>query len=57
MAVAAAHLEPDGNGWRVSRRLALDERWHGAPAVTRAEGRWVGVLLVNAGEGRIVPLP
>ncbi len=57
MAVAATHLERDGLGWRVSPRIALDERWHGAVVLTRADGRWVGILLVAGAEGRIVPLP
>lgn len=57
MAVAAEHLEVDGTSWRVTGGLALDERWHGAVVLTRAEGAWVGLLLVLAGEGRVVPLP
>jgi paraquat-inducible protein B len=60
MAVAAAHLAPAGGepgGWRVAPALAFDERWHGSVAVARADGRWVGILLVEDGEGRIVPLP
>ncbi len=57
MAVAAEHLVADGPAWRVTGGLALDERWHGAVVLTRAEGGWVGLLLVVAGEGRIVSLP
>lgn len=56
VAVSAAELARDGPDWRVSAQLALDERWHGAVALTRAEGRWVGLVLVSAGEARVVPV-
>ena len=37
--------------------LPLDERWHGAAVVARADGQWVGILLVEEGRGRIASLP
>lgn len=57
MAVAAAHLEREGEGWRVAARLVFDARWHGAAAVARADGAWVGVLLVSEQKGRVAPVP
>jgi len=57
MAVAAAHLEHDAEGWRLAPLLTLDERWHGAAVLAREDGRWVGLLLVADGQGRIADLP
>lgn len=57
MAVAATHLQADGSGWRLADRLAFDERWHGAVAIARSDGAWVGILLVDEGRGRLAPLP
>jgi hypothetical protein len=57
MAVGAADLVREGATWRIAARLPLDERWHGAVALTRAQGRWVGFVLVAAGEARLVPVP
>jgi len=57
VAVSAAHLERDGAGWRVAERLSLDERWNGAAAMARGDGAWLGLLLVEEGGARVVPLP
>lgn len=57
VAVAAAHLARAEDGWRVAPLLSFDERWHGAAALTRKEGAWVGILLVAEGHGQIVALP
>lgn len=57
MAVAAEHLSLDGNAWRLAPRFAFDEGWHGALALARDDGAWVGLLLVEDGQGRITPLP
>jgi hypothetical protein len=56
-AVAAAHLARTEDGWSVAPLLAFDERWHGALALAREDGAWLGILLVTRGEGRIVALP
>ena len=57
MAVAASHLTPGEGGFSVDPALPLDERWHGALALARADGAWVGILLVADGRGRIVSVP
>ncbi len=56
-AVSAAHLARSEDGWSVSPLLAFDEGWHGALALAREDGAWLGILLVARGQGRIVALP
>lgn len=56
-AVAGAHLERGEDGWHVAPHLVFDERWHGAVALARADGAWVGVLLVADQKGRLAPVP
>jgi hypothetical protein len=57
VAVVAAHLTRAEDGWSVAPLLSFDERWHGAAALAREDGAWVGILLVAGGRGRIVALP
>jgi hypothetical protein len=53
MALAAARLQRDGEGWRVDRALVFDRAWHGAAVLARSDGRLVGLLLVVEGRGRL----
>lgn len=55
LALAPTALVADPSGWRVEG-APLDERWHGALALARADGRWVGVLLRTEDDARVVPL-
>jgi hypothetical protein len=57
IAVSAAHLTPADGELALSREVALDERWHGAAVLARADGAWVGVLRVEGGVGRVAPRP
>ncbi len=45
--LAASRLTEDGGKWRIDSALGLDEVWHGAPVVARADGMLVGLLLVE----------
>jgi hypothetical protein len=56
-AVSAAHLAHGEGGWSVAPLLVFDARWHGALALAREDGCWLGILLVEEGRGRIVALP
>lgn len=53
--LAATHLEPDGDTWRLSAELGFGADWHGAPVLERDSRAWIGVLLVDARGARIVP--
>ena len=55
--LAAARLTAAADGWDVDPSVSLDESWHGAAVVGRADGRLVGLLLVNDGTGRVALLP
>jgi hypothetical protein len=54
--VALAGLEV-GEGGEFSGALTLDERWHGAPVVARADGALVGLLIVRDGIATIASVP
>ncbi len=55
--LAAARLEPHGDGWLLDAALSVDESWHGAAVVARADGALVGLLLVEDGSARVAPMP
>ncbi len=54
--LAAARLEPGGDGWLVDPALSVDESWHGAAVVARADGALVGLLLVEDGRARVATM-
>ena len=56
IALSAARLLPDPNGWRVDGALAFDPEWHGACVVARSDGRLVGILLIGDG-GAVIARP
>lgn len=57
--VSAAGLRETGEGlWRVLAELPLTRAWHGAPAVSRVDGRVVGLLIVDEdGDAGIALVP
>jgi hypothetical protein len=57
LALAAQHLRPAGEAWIVSSDVTLEDTWHGAAVLSRADGKLVGFLLVEEGRARIVPWP
>ncbi len=55
--LAAARLTAGEDGWAVDPAVSLDESWHGAAVVGRADGYLVGLLLVDDGTWRVALLP
>ncbi|HMN97072.1 MAG TPA: MlaD family protein [Phycisphaerales bacterium] len=55
--LSPARLSARGAVWFVDRALAIDPRLDGAAVVSRTDGFVVGLLLVEPGESRIVPIP
>ena len=55
--LAEARLEAGDEGWAVDPAVAVDESWHGASVVSRADGYLVGLLLVADGTARVALLP
>jgi len=45
--LAAARLAAEGDGWVVDAAVSVDESWHGACVLSRADGALVGLLLVQ----------
>jgi len=56
IAVSAARLVREEACWRIDAAIAFDEDWHGAAVLSRADGRLVGLLLVEEGSGLIAPV-
>ena len=55
--LAASRLEVAGGGWSVDPAVSVDESWHGAAVVARADGFLLGLLLVEDGEARVALVP
>ncbi len=55
--LAAARLELNGHAWAVDPAIAVDESWHGAAVVARADGALLGLLLVEDDVARVALLP
>jgi hypothetical protein len=55
--LAASRLEVTGGGWSVDPAVSVDESWHGAAVVARADGFLLGLLLVEDGEARVALVP
>ncbi len=51
--LTAARLAPVGDAWRVDPALPVDGTWHGAAVLSRADGRLIGMLLVEKNGARI----
>jgi len=57
LAITATRLVLEEEEWRVDGALSIDEDWHGACVVSRADGALLGVLLVDDDGPRIGPVP
>ncbi len=55
--VAAGRFSATEGSWVVDRAVPIDDTWHGAAVVARADGTLVGLLLVDNGHGRVALLP
>jgi hypothetical protein len=55
--LAASRLEVVDGGWSVDPAVSVDESWHGAAVVARADGFLLGLLLVEDGEARVALVP
>jgi hypothetical protein len=55
--LSAARLVADGGSWRIDTALPVDEIWHGAPVLTRRDGKLIGMVLVRGREARVALLP
>ena len=51
--LAASRLVPASGGWLVDAAVSIDALWHGAGVVSRADGRLVGILLVDDDDVRV----
>jgi paraquat-inducible protein B len=58
LAIEAARLKPleGARLWQVDAELAFDEGWHGAPVISRADGKLLGCLLAHRDGARIALL-
>ncbi len=54
--LAATRLTPGEGGWLVDAALSVDESWHGACVLSRADGYLVGILLVGEDEAVVAPV-
>ena len=50
--LAAARLSPANQYWTIDPLVPLDEDWHGAAVVARADGRLVGLVLITDEQAR-----
>ncbi len=55
--LAAARLESRDGAWVVDPAISVDDDWHGASVVARADGYLVGLLLVDDGTAKVALLP
>ena len=57
ISLAAIRLTAANGSWIVDPAVSVDESWHGAAVVGRADGYLVGVLLVEGNRARVGLLP
>ncbi len=55
--LAAARLAAQGGSWTIDPAVSVDESWHGAVVVARADGFVVGILLVDDGHASVALIP
>jgi hypothetical protein len=54
--LSTARLRVEGDEWVVDPSLSLDESWGGASVVSRRDGAVIGLLHVERGRARVLPL-
>lgn len=57
LALDAAALGEGPPPWNLDASLPIDESWHGAPVVSRADGKLIGVLVIDDDGAHLAPLP
>jgi hypothetical protein len=57
LALDPARLTVEEGQWRVQASLNPGPAWHGAAVIARSDGAWIGLLLVEGRQARIVPVP
>ncbi len=55
--LAASRLAVADDGWTVDPAVSVDESWHGAAVVARADGFRLGLVRVEDGEARVALVP
>ena len=55
--LAATRLRGSGTHWTVDPAMPIDATWHGAAVLSRADGKLVGILIVDDDEARVALLP
>lgn len=55
--LAASRLVPEQDGWKLDPAISLDQAWHGACVLSRADGFLIGVLLVDDDDARVALMP
>ncbi len=54
--LSTARLRVDGGEWVVDPSLSVDPSWDGASVVSRRDGDMIGILSVERGQARVLPL-
>ncbi len=52
-----SRLRPGKHVWNIDPAVSIDESWHGASVLSRADGRLIGMLLVDEDSARVALLP
>ncbi len=55
--LAEARLDPAEGGWLVDPAVSVDDSWHGAAVLARADGYLIGLLLLEDGVAKVALLP
>ncbi|MEZ6004327.1 MAG: MlaD family protein [Planctomycetota bacterium] len=55
--IAAYRMTASARGWEIGKEMRWDNLWHGAPVVARADGAWIGVLMMKDRQAHVAGLP
>lgn len=55
--LATTRLIPEESVWRLDSTVPLDETWHGACVLNRADGTLIGLIVMNGGEAQVALMP